>query len=215
MAFQLDHVFVACAPSAPEMEAIEEAGFVPSHVNDHPGQGTASRGVFFENIYLELAWLTDADVARSPGIARTGLAQRADPGSGACPFGIGLRSPVDPVPAAPFEAWLYAPPYVPEGMAFQMASSSERVDEPLLFVLPMSRDASWTAPEHPCGARRVSRVSFESPATGTSPELDTFLELGLVEWSQGPRYLLRLEMDEGVQRRELDLRSTLPLVLEW
>jgi hypothetical protein len=114
---ELDHVFVAAAYEGPEMELLTDAGFLEGPENDHPGQGTASRGVFFENAYLELIWLTDAEVARSPAIQRTRLADRLDPTRAGNPVGIGLRSPADPVPPAPFGTWPFAPPYLPSGAA--------------------------------------------------------------------------------------------------
>ena len=78
MSFELDHVFVAASPGAPEIGLLNAAGFAEGPPNDHPGQGTACRRVFFTNAYLELIWLTDLETARAPSIRRTGLAERAD-----------------------------------------------------------------------------------------------------------------------------------------
>jgi Glyoxalase-like domain len=61
---ELDHVFVVVQPvAAAEIAALEAAGFtVGSRVAKHPGQGTASRAVLFENAYLKLIWV-DSSVA--------------------------------------------------------------------------------------------------------------------------------------------------------
>ena len=77
--FELDHVFVAASVGAPEIQFLASAGFTEGLYRDHPGQGTASRGIFFSNIYLELIWLTDAQAARTPPVRRTCLAERVDP----------------------------------------------------------------------------------------------------------------------------------------
>ncbi len=215
MSFELDHVFVAALIDAPELQLLRDAGFVEGPSHDHPGQGTASRGIFFENAYLELIWLVDAQVAAAPSVRRTGLAQRADPGQGASPFGFGLRSPLDPLPDTPFESWRYSPDYLPEGFGFAMAANSERLDEPLIFVLPWSRSASWATPTHPNGAQRITKVSFVLGASSPSEEMAAFLELGLVSLDDGVEPVLRIELDHGAQGEQHDLRPRLPLVLLW
>ena len=215
MPFELDHVFIAASCDAREMELVCAAGFIEGPAHDHPGQGTASRGVFFENAYLELIWLTDQSVASAPPVARTGLYGRADPGHPSSPFGFGLRCTQDPVPAPPFRAWGYAPPYLPEGSAFRMGVNSEVMSEPLIFVLPWSRTPSWEVPDHPCGARRITRVSIAPIPTDPSDALSDFLDLGLVTPVDRTTRLLELELDEVRQGHECDMRPGLPLVVRW
>lgn len=214
MGFDLDHVFMAAALGAPEMRILAEAGFLEGPDHDHPGQGTASRGVFFENAYLELIWLTEPDVARSPMIRRTRLADRLDPAGTGNPLGFGLRSSQDPVPAAPFGTWSYGPPYLPEGAAFAMGANSEIVEEPLLFVLPWARAPGWETPAHPNGARRVTRVTLVHP-TPVSDVLGAFVGMGVVSWEEGPDAAVHVELDRGRAGRELDARPALPLAIRW
>ena len=215
MPFELDHIFVAASRDGPEMESLRAAGFVEGPAHDHPGQGTASRGVFFENAYLELIWLTDPIVASNPPIARTGLSRRADPSHSSSPFGFGLRSTQDPVPTPPFSTWEYAPPYLPEGSAFRMGANSEVLREPLIFVLPWSRIPSWEVPDHPSGVRKITRVSLAPIFEHPSRVFSGFLELGLVSPFHGTAPLLELELDGVRQRRECDLRPELPVVIRW
>ena len=69
MAFELDHVFLAASHGAPEMRVLREAGFLEGPDHDHPGQGTASRGIFFENAYLEMiCWSTVFPAPNGPGM---------------------------------------------------------------------------------------------------------------------------------------------------
>ncbi len=214
MGFELDHVFVAASPGAPEMRILAEAGFLEGPDHDHPGQGTASRGIFFENAYLELIWLTDPGVARSPAIRRTRLADRIDPGCPGNPLGFGLRSPEHPLPPAPFATWPYRPPYLPVDASFAVSISSEIIGEPFLFVLPWARAPSWKVPPHPNGARRMTRVTLVHPAP-VSDELKAFLDLGSVSWEDGSEPAVRMELDRGRGGRELDTRPHLPLAVRW
>jgi hypothetical protein len=215
MSFELDHVFVAASADAPEIQLLRSAGFIEGPAHDHPGQGTASRGIFFENAYLELIWLTDAQAAATPPVLRTGLAQRAHPREHASPFGFGLRSPIDPVPDAPFETWEYSPAYLPEGYAFAMATNSQKLDEPLIFFLPWSRTAAWEVPEHPNGARRLTGVCFGPGAPNPSQVMSDFLGLGLASQEGGASPLMRIQLDNQERNQELDLNPTLPLILCW
>lgn len=197
------------------MGLLREAGFLEGPAHDHPGQGTASRGIFFENAYLELIWLTDATTAAGPAVSRTGLAQRTDPRQQASPFGFGLRSTLDPVTQPPFPTWEYSPPYLPPGSSFPMAVSSEKLDEPLIFVLPWARSPSWEVPDHPNGARRVTAVTFGPRVSKPSGVLTSFLELGLVDCADGDAPLLQVELDQHRQEHHCDLRPDLPLMIHW
>lgn len=49
----IDHLFVCCAPGAPEADTLVGLGFHEGSGNTHPGQGTANRRFFFRNAYLE------------------------------------------------------------------------------------------------------------------------------------------------------------------
>ena len=159
MSFELDHVFVASSPGGTEIAALVSRGFAEGRSNTHPGQGTACRGIFFENAYLEFIWLVDPAEAAGEAIRRTHLRERTDPGHPANPFGVGMRSP-DGDAEFPLETWEYAPPYLPSGVVLPVGANSERLDEPFLFFLPWSRGPSWDAPAHPNGARAITGVSL-------------------------------------------------------
>lgn len=148
---------------------MEADGFLASPPHTHPGQGTASRGILFENAYLEFIWLTDPAKAESPLIHRTQLGKRIDTSSGACPFGIGLRKKGDVDPRLPFETWDYRPPYLPEGLSFQMGANSLELGEPLVFPLPWLSAPSWPPSDHPNGARLVTELEIvlEEEALGS------------------------------------------------
>lgn len=215
MSLELDHVFVAATAGGPEIELLEAAGFLEGPAHDHPGQGTASRGIFFENAYLELIWLTDARAAAVSPVARTGLGHRADPRGEASPFGFGLRCPTVPAPTPPFATWRYSPTYLPDGSAFAMGVNSDKLDEPLIFMLPWSRTATWKLPDHPNGVRHLTNVGLVQDVPSPSRVMSAFLELGLVSLEEGVGPLVRIELDSGARGERLDLRPRLPLVLAW
>ena len=215
MTLELDHIFVAASVGAPEIRLLKAAGFTEGDTNEHQGQGTACRRVYFENAYLELLWLVDAQAADTPPVRRTGLAQRADPRHSSSPFGFGLRSSVEPVPDPPFDTWKYSPSYLPAGAAFAMAANSDMLDEPLIFVLPWSRTPTWSTPDHPNGARRLTRTHLVFHRGARSWVMQQFESLGLVSLSTGDGPLLQIEFDHAAQRERRDLRPELPIEVAW
>ena len=101
-------------------------------------------------------------------------------------------------------------------MSLAIASNSEDLDEPLLFVLPPSQTArSWDTPEHPNGAKGLSRVGLVPRDGAPSQELTAFYGLGLITVDHGSEPLLRIEFDALQKGRNLDLRPALPLSLGW
>jgi hypothetical protein len=216
MAFELDHMFVTVRPGAPEIATLVTAGFQEGQRNRHAGQGTASTGVFFENAYVEFLWLEDRAAAGSTPIRRTRLAQRADPGQRALPFGFGLRSTLGAPEPAPFATWDYRPPYVPAGTAIPTASNSENLAEPLLFLLPWKSGPGYECPEHPNGARGVTEVSLTVAATGEmSAEFAAFASLGLVGVEVGAVPLLEVQLDNLASGAIVDLRPEIPFLIRW
>lgn len=221
MAFELDHVFVATAPGGSEIAALVSRGFAEGRTNTHPGQGTACRGIFFENAYLEFIWLVDPAEAASEAIRRTHLRERTDPGHTANPFGVGMRSSdagadLPPWAGLPLETWEYAPPYLPSGVVIPVGLNSERLDEPFMFFLPWSRGPAWDAPEHPNGTRVITGVSLTLPeGEGSSPELDALSKLGVVEVERGPEPLMHIELDGSREGNCVDLRPAVPLLVRW
>src|SRR5882724_5359721 len=116
---ELDHILVVC-PAGAEVaaRALHRVGLTEGSRNHHEGQGTACRRFFFENVYLELLWVSDPDEAQSEPARRTRLWERwSRLPQGACPFGIVLRAGSSTDAAAcPFASWAYRPSYLPSNL---------------------------------------------------------------------------------------------------
>jgi hypothetical protein len=215
---ELDHMFVAVRRNAPEMATLTQAGFKAAERRSHRGQGTASAGVFFENAYVELLWLENLAEAESTPIRRTRLAQRADPEQDGLPFGFGLRLATGSDSQIPFGTWEFRPPYLPAGTAIPTGNNSDRLTEPLLFILPWKSGPGYECPTHSNGARRVSKVSLTiGRLYAPSAAFKAFCALGLVDvrFAEGAIPLLEVELDDSKARESLDMRPAVPLVVRW
>lgn len=154
--FEIDHLFMFIEPDGPEIDALRRLGFTETYRRAHPGQGTANVCFAFDNLYLELLWLTSEAEARSPAIARTRLWERSQwRRLGTCPFGIAVRGDLA---SAGVPVWDYRPPYLPPDMGIAVATDSDDPMQPMLFVSPgreaprdwpaerrgrLQRDAGW------------------------------------------------------------------------
>jgi hypothetical protein len=217
MAPVLDHVFILCARGAPEAEALLRLGLSEGPPNVHPGQGTACRRFFFQNLYLELLWVSDAGEAQSPPTQPTRLYSRwAARRAGASPFGLVFR-PSGEGEEAPFPSWAYRPSYLPAPMALQVAHGT-RLSEPELFYLGVPRrpvDMPLQPLQDSGGLASVTSVAVTIPGPAT-PALRAVEALGLVSFVHAPLPLLTLDFQaEPKQRGSQDVRPALPLFLRW
>lgn len=135
---ELDHIFVLTTADTPELTALLALGLVPTYRREHRGQGTANVCFCFDNAFLELLWVTSPHETESPSVARMQLGRRgAWRQTGASPFGLAWR--VDPGANPGIATWSCAPPYLPAGVAIEVAEDSDDVRQPLMFSFPGAR----------------------------------------------------------------------------
>ena len=185
MPLELDHVFSFCDPALTEAAVFQKQGLTVSDGRAHPGQGTAMRGVMFEENYFEMIYLASEEEARANSLK---LDRRANwRTSGASPFGIALRGELSDTDRARF--WAYRPPYAP-GVVIWIHEANEKSPElPMIFVMEY--------PNSPSLADVKPRVRFQGKdvlrhALG-STRIDSLIALG-----RGARWPLA-EKVEGVR----------------
>ncbi len=177
MQLEIDHVFIAVQPEAPEAEILRDFGLTVGTGLTHAGQGTRNVRFFFENAYLELLWVHDSAEVQSSVVRRTGLWERCRwRETRACPFGIALRA-VGDTGALPFPTWQYAPPYLPPESPILIAANSSETAEPLVFIVPGGqRPADYPEDRrqplaHERRVRELTAVALTLPSDGAySPE---------------------------------------------
>ena len=133
---ELDHLFVFLDENSPEAERLRDGGLTESFRREHQGQGTANQCFCFDDFYLELLWVTDAEALEREPTRRTGLLERSNwRETVASPFGLSWRlDDKKDEPAGGF--WDYKPAYLPNGGAIPVALESGDPRQPFLFQSP-------------------------------------------------------------------------------
>jgi Glyoxalase-like domain len=212
---ELDHVFILIEPLGPEIDYLRSLGITQTYRRRHSGQGTQNICYCFDNLFLELLWIDDANSVRSEPIARTGIYERAQwQTAGTNPFGIAWRDTSNAAPFTP-SSWAFKPPYLPTGMHIDVAVDGDDHHQPMMFKSPGATPPSeWPvekrgALQKPAGLGRVITVQLNTPQTFVPSdtlkaiEAASILQLGI---SQVESFGLTLTVER------LDLTG--PLVLQ-
>jgi hypothetical protein len=215
MAIEVDHVFICCSPGAPEADALVRLGLSEGSPNTHPGQGTANRRFFFQNVFLELLWVSSPQEAFSPQTRRTGLWERwSSRESMASPFGIVFRPKAGHTGLAPFATWQYRPQYLPPGLVIEVAENTT-LQEPALFYLPFAQRSGpplYEPLNHRLPVRRVDNIAVGLPAGAllSEPSLKAASASSL-RYFPAEQHLLELTFT-AADPALFDLRPILPLL---
>ena len=218
----IDHLFLFIQADGPEIETLKRLGLTETYRRAHPGQGTANVCFAFDNLFLELLWLTSEADARSPVIARTRLWERSQWSEmGSCPFGIAVRGDLAD---AGVPGWDYRPPYLsqvlPAGAGMAVAAASDDPSFPMVFVSPGKSPPTQWSPERRGSLQRaagfgsVRSAELGLPArSGSAPLLQSLTSANLpIRFAPraDERHSLRLALadPEGRHTHTLDLATT-------
>jgi len=222
--FEIDHLWIAAAPGAPERIAFVRAGFqVAAKVNPHEGQGTSSITVELDNGFLELIYV-DAAVPVAPNLemVHAQFKKRVDwRATGYSPFGIGVRK-LGAAPATfPFPTFQVTAPWM-DGKFMEILTPREMPSAVRLFVParpsvgPDADPVDPAARVHPNHTHQLAALRVVAPSADTLPPAARYLaDRGVMTFDVGGDWLLEVTLDSGAQHLERDLRPTLPVVIRY
>ncbi len=212
--FVLDHLFVLGPLNAPVADRLAALGFEEGLPNTHPGQGTANRRFFFENLMLEFLWIHDPRECQSGAAQRMRLVERLTRGS---PFGFCLRPASPNTSAKPFAGEDVYLPYLPKGRSVFVGDNVENTHEPLCFFLDFL-DGPAPSPQ-PQDRRRVTSLTLHGRSSDApiSPTLQQTLDHSSVRQVPTlPRApLLGLSFERGRSGQNHSFEPDCPLQLSW
>jgi hypothetical protein len=206
---EIDHVFFFVERGGPEFARLSALGIVETYRRAHPGQGTANACFCFENMFLELLWIEAPLDALAPAIARTQLEPRSNWRKiGSCPFGIAWRAQG----RLDIPTWAYTPPYLPTGVAIEVAEDSDDPRQPMLFTFPGSTaPAEWDSErkgklQSAAGFSTIANLTMTLPhgvaASSALNHLSNSCSPGL-DIRHGPRYGLNIRFVGATRTAEV------------
>ncbi len=213
---QTDHIFIFSNHQGKEADELIHFGLTEGSSRIHPGQGTRNRKFYFQNFFLEIAWVYNRSEIKSPTTAPTKLWERANHQiNGSSPFGLCLVHTTDTDKL--FEGCLkYQPDYLPNGHSFDIITNKEHPYLPWTCRLPSTLEHTAQEPKHhPSGIERLTKVTFGIP----SPDfLSRFTEIitssSNIRFQKDVHHSLTLTFDRARQGKVVEFRE-LPLVIEY
>jgi len=217
---EIDHLFICSENNADIADILVQNGFLEGKPNHHPGQGTANRRFFFNNMFLEFIYLEDKGLI--PQFAKATpsldiLLRLTDQERRYSPFGVGCR-PRIPGESVPFPHWCYQPSYLPDGCSIEVGIAMP--NEPLWFFLAFSGRPDQVAVgkrqplNHPCGIRELTGVQLTIPnRVPLSLSAQAVGEIDEIEIMQGQEHGVVLTFDFYQQGKKVSLMPGLPLTI--
>jgi hypothetical protein len=219
----LDHVVVFCSVDAPEAKALEAVGLQGFGGTTKQGKlGTASTSFFFSNLrYIELFWIHDLQAARQhlEPLSLNAEARMNWRESEVSPFGLMLRrKQPDSTDLAPFPAKQMEADWMPPGTFVDF--NGETVTEPYYGLVPEALSfrgfrANIEDLPHPLGVHHLTSVTFHLPTAARSPIAQLVEANGVASFVTDTEHFAVFRFDDGTQNKSVDLRPTLPMLLNY
>lgn len=211
MTVRLHHFTYYVSPGGSERKLIDQLGLAAGAAVPHAGQGTIGLPYHFRNSFLELAWLEDETPLAEPAAQQLHLRERARwPEHEGSPFVIALIRERAELPLPTRR--MIAPG--PQPMPIDVGDNVDRLDEPLVLVLPLGAGVPTPA----AGERTQARVGLTAITcvelalpNEPSATLQALAATGLVRLRRGERSHAFVEADGGKRGQRVDLSPLLPI----
>ncbi|HEY5137742.1 MAG TPA: hypothetical protein VIJ25_00270 [Methylococcales bacterium] len=217
---EVDHLFICTEKYAVAGDLLVRSGFAEGSSNTHPGQGTANRRFFFQNLMLELLWATNLDEITSPKTMPLRLYERCVTRSlETCPFGLVLRPTFETSDDAPFPTWAYCPDYLPNPLKMQVGANTP-LSEPNILYFGFARGRGIAATEettnHKLGVGRVTKLDIQiRQSEEFSRVVQMVNKIENVKIEKGDKYFMMLEFDNHEKGSIVNFEPHLPLEISY
>ncbi|MDQ3844748.1 MAG: VOC family protein [Bacteroidota bacterium] len=197
----IDHIFIFTDTNGKIADELISFGLTANESRVHQGQGTTNRTFSFENFFLEIAWVHNAQEIKSDLVKPSGLWQRAEYfRNNYSPFGLILTNNEESDHL--FEnAYKYQPEYFPQGMAFEILQNNNQPDLPWTCRMPFRREKNIGNNQinHKNKISFLSKATFEYAGSGGESFLDQFKNEKAIQFIKSDKAWLTLTFDNGKQ----------------
>lgn len=195
----IDHIFIFTDDNGKVADQLVEFGLSEGSSRVHMGQGTTNRKFYFDNFFLEILWVHNADEIKSALVEPTGLWQRANfKENNFSPFGLCLVNTDETNPL--FEnAYKYQPEYFPQGLSIDILKNETQPHLPWTFRLPFKgQKKNESEPtEHQNGIQFLTKTTFHYEPNTENQFLNFFENEQTIEFVKADKNWLNLTFDGG------------------
>jgi hypothetical protein len=213
----IDHFYFCVSKPEEAAKALLDLGFVEGAPNIHPGQGTANRRFFFQNMMMELLYVINEDELHSERTRVLGLDKQFH-NAGRSSIGILLRPSEDEEGLCPFKSAMYQPEYLPESLYMNIAVGLNEGEPNFIYLSFAGKPDNRENASHILDGTHVSVVSNVKLKTKSKDYSDSLLSIinaSDLEMEAGGEELLEIELDGSINGKEKDFQPILPLRIKW
>ena len=230
---QLDHVLIWVDKDAPEIEILKKSGFTSIIAGKHTGQGTSGKYIFFLNFYIELLYISDNTEALNnlDNFGCNYIERSKWRENKSSPFGLGLKMPSFIKDRIPFDYFEYKAIWMRKD-GLLMARNNINLKDPLVFLLhPYMEFPNYDSTEemlnddkpedfkknhiHDNGIKTLTSYRiYVKTKTGLSKTCYELQRNG-INLVKGDEDILELTFDNNINKKVIDFRPNLPVLVRY
>lgn len=215
---KIDHIFICSDAPDDDAQIFTDFGFTEGPPNTHPGQGTANRRFFFDNMYLEFLYIADDKLAQSALTKPSKLYERfTDKGDNISPFGFGLYPSNNLMKIKDYNSWEYRPKFLPPPLKMNVYGDS--LAEPMYYYMEFVSENSKIGQKkfnHANGFHYISAVKIFTPQAELDSDFKRDLShYDILKFEDSQTHILEVTFDGGKSNKTHDFRPRLPIIFRW
>lgn len=212
----IDHIFIFTDDNGKVADELADFGLIEGSNRIHVGQGTTNRKFYFDNFFLEILWVHNANEIISDKTKPMGLWERAAYNTNRfSPFGLCLVNS-DDTETVFKNAFKYQPDYFPQGMEIDIIKNEDQTDLPWTFRLPFKgQKNNENEPRiHKNDISVLTNALFEYNSISENMFLANFKNQNQIQFVKSSRHWLNLIFDNSKQGKKKEFKK-LKLTIEY
>lgn len=212
----IDHIFIFADDKGKVADDLVDFGLTEGSNRIHVGQGTTNRKFYFDNFFLEILWVHNANEITSDKTKPMGLWQRAEYKTNHfSPFGLCIVNS-DDTETIFKNAFKYQPDYFPQGMEIDIIKNEDQSDLPWTFRLPFKeqKKPENEPTKHKNDISILTNAIFEYESISKNTFLENLKNQDQIKFIESSRHWLNLIFDNGKQGKKQGFEK-LKLTIEY
>lgn len=217
---KIDHIFICSTDPERDTQILSDFGLTEGPPNTHPGQGTANKRFFFDNVYIEFLYIEHTENAQSAISRPSKLYERITQysnDSNISPFGFGIYPSDNGLKITDYNTWEYKPQFLHPPLKMDIFGNS--LAEPMYYHMEFLSEAGKTGQikfKHCDHINFISAIKLHTPRAALNSKFKQNIhDYKIIEYFPNETHVLELEFDHATQQKSHDFRPEIPLIFKW